>query len=314
MERFPFIVGCGRSGTTLVRAILDSHPDLAVPGESYFVVWLGRDRRRYQRPRGFDGQRFVSELVSDAWFRRWGLPEAEVRSALDAAHPASFAEAVRATYALYARHQGKARYGDKTPTYVLHLGLIAELLPEAVFVHVVRDGRDVALSLLEADWGPRTLEDAALHWKLHVEQGRRQGRALGPGRYREIRYEDLLDDPARGAAVLADFAGLGFDDAMLAYGERAASVLAGLPDPHEHQNLRLPPTKGLRAWRSEMTAGDVASFEALAGDLLDQLGYPREWPELSVGQQAEALRHRLRWRARRAGRRTRTLVARLAGR
>lgn len=311
---FPFIVGCGRSGTTLVRAILNAHPKLAVPGESYFVVWLGRRRRRYELAGGFDRAAFVADLTAQAWFRRWGLSGEQVHEALAAAGPDTFAGAVRAVFGAYARHQGKERYGDKTPIYVQHLPLIAELLPEAVFVHVVRDGRNVALSLLDAGWGPQAWEHAALHWRLQVRQGRAAGRALGADRYREIRYEDLLDDPEGEVRALCRFLDLEFDGAMLRYFEGAASLLRAEPHPHEHENLRLPPTKGLRDWRTTVSAAEVARFEALAGDLLGELGYERASPTLPAPARIRASQVEARWKAGRAARQVKSRAARALGR
>lgn len=311
---FPFIVGCGRSGTTLVRAILNAHPEVAVPGESYFVVWLGRQRRRYEVAGGFDQGSFLDDLSGQAWFRRWALPDDEVRAALADAAPTGFPDAVRAVYGAYARQHGKQRYGDKTPIYILHLPLIASLLPEVAFVHVLRDGRNVALSLLNAGWGPQRWEHAALHWKLQVERGRAAGRALGASRYCELRYEDLLDDPEGQVRTLCRFLGLEFDGSMLRYFEGAASLLSAEPYPHEHENLRLPPTKGLRDWRTAVTATEIAQFEALAGDLLTDLGYHRATSILTLSTRLHAHQVKTNWHLHRAARAAKSKAAKAAGR
>lgn len=311
---FPFIVGCGRSGTTLVRAMVNAHPRMAVPGESYFVVWLGRERRRYEAGAGFDQAAFLADLLSQAWFRRWGLSGDVVAEALAAATPADFPDAVRAVYGAYAARQGKPRYGDKTPIYVLHLDYIASLLPEAVFVHVIRDGRDVARSLLDAGWGPQSWERAALHWRSQVKRGRAAGRSLGAGRYRELRYEDLLEDPEGEVRALCPFLALDFDESMLRYFEGAASLLSAEPHPHEHENLRLPPTKGLRDWRGSVPAAELAQFEALAGDLLTDLGYGRAAGEVPLPARARAYRVEAAWRAERAARLVKSRAARALGR
>ena len=253
--------------------MLDSHPGMAIPGESYFPLWLSRVRHRYEHGPTFDTAAFADDLLGDAWFCRWGLPEEAVRPGVVAAAPADFAAAVRAVYRLYARHHGKERYGDKTPTFVLHVRPLSELFADATFVQVVRDGRDVALSLLEAEWGPRTIAEAALHWELHVRSGAHAGARLGPHRYSEIRYEDVVEDPVAAAADLCQRVGLEFDDAMLRYFEGVTPLLAGLPDAEEHQNLRRPPTTGIRDWRAQMAEDDVALFEALAGEALTQFGY-----------------------------------------
>ncbi|MCU1429550.1 MAG: sulfotransferase, partial [Actinomycetia bacterium] len=273
MDNFAFVVGCPRSGTTLLRAMLDSHPELAIPGESYFVVELAPAfRRRWWRR--FDRDAFASAVCGHERFQQWGLADADVRAALTSAAPTSYADAVRVVYGLYARRHGKARYGDKTPNYVLQLPLLAELFPEARFVHIVRDGRDVALSVTNIDeWGPKRVPGAAKYWVQHVGAGRDAGAALGPARYLDIRYEDLVAEPERVLRSVCEFLDLEFDDAMLTYYERFDEVIA--PDllPQYHQRLREPPKVQSR-WRTEMTEADREAFEAHAGPLLAAYSYP----------------------------------------
>jgi hypothetical protein len=244
---FPFVVGCSRSGTTLLRAMLDSHPELAVPPESHFA--LARSARSLRRA-----------LRREPWFALWEIAAPDVRR-LDCA------DAVRALFAAYAATRRKPRYADKTPHYVSHLPRLAARFPEARFVHVVRDGRDVALSLLEVPWGPDTIEEAALHWRRRVLEGRAAG--LPTDRYRELRYEALVADPERELRALAPWLELDYDAAMLAYPHHSLTV----PRPEHHRRLGLAPTPGLRDWRREMAPEDAACFEAVAGDALAELGY-----------------------------------------
>jgi hypothetical protein len=295
--RFPFVVGCGRSGTTLVRALLDAHPDLAVPDESYFPVWFARKRHRYELDGRFALERFLDDLLAHEQFARWGLDPDAVRAALTASAPASYPDAIRACFRLYAQRHGKTRYGDKTPVFVMHIPLLAQLFPEAVFVHVIRDGRDVALSRTEASWGTVRLDHEALLWRSQVEQGHADGVRLGGARYREIRYEDLLDDPERIARELCAFVDIDFDPSMLRYHERAAPLVDTLAIPQEHQNLLRPPTKGLRDWRSQLSPADAARFEALAGRTLRRFGYERTTEAVPVATRARALRDRGRYAA-----------------
>jgi hypothetical protein len=310
---FPFIVGCGRSGTTLVRALFDTHPRMAVPGESHFIVHLAEEGHGKDRARRFDQARFLEALFRHPRFRLWELPEAKVRSRFATDRPQTFAEAIRATFAAYAAAQGKPRYGDKTPGYVMHIPFLASQFPEARFVHVIRDGRDVALSYREIEFGPDSLEGAALHWKRFVQRGRKTGKQLGADRYREVRYEDLLDDPEGVTRGLCAFLDLEFDPAMLTYPERAEEVARGSAFPHAHKRLRLPPTKGLRDWRTAMSEEDVVLFESLAGDLLARLGYERT---VSPGTEdrLRAVSKRLRVDAGRAARRLTKPLRRAVGR
>lgn len=271
---FPIFVGSGRSGTTMFRNVFDAHPELAMCHEAHFIAPMLRRRTRYEADTGFAADDFVSDLFANPNFRRQGLDEADVRSTLTAAHPGTTADAIRTVMALYAQLRGKPLYGDKTPGYVISVDLLAEHFPEARFLHIIRDGRDVAMAYLDRDeWGPSSLADAAHYWKSRVGRGRRAGRRLGPGRYREVRYEDMVDDPEDVTRELCDFLGLEFDPAMLRFHEKGADFIAQTHDPAAFRNLAKPITKGMRDWRTQMTPDDIALFEAIAGDLLADVGY-----------------------------------------
>ena len=140
----------------------------------------------------FSWEIFAGLLKAHDRFKRWGLPPEVVYEAAEHSKPQTYADAIRLVYSCYARSKGKLRYGDKTPRYVRKLELISRVFPEARFVHVIRDGRDVALSLLERDWGPKTIEQAASLWRKRVRAGRRAGAILGRRCYIEVRYEDLV--------------------------------------------------------------------------------------------------------------------------
>jgi hypothetical protein len=284
---FPFFVGCGRSGTTLLRAMFDARADLAIPDEVAFIIRYARPHYalRYGWPRRFDAAACVDLILADWSFRRWALPEEAARGALTDPAPASFADTIRRLYACAAAARGKPRYADKTPMHVLHLPRLARLFPEARFVHIIRDGRDVALSYQSVTWGPTTAEEAAIRWRGSVRRGRRNGRRLGPGRYREVRYEELVAEPERALRSLCEFLDLEWDDAMLHHHVAAGAVVATTRFPGAHQRLLLPPTRGLRDWRRDMPERDVAGFEAIAGDLLDELGYGRATAPSSVPEQ-----------------------------
>lgn len=289
---FPFIVARGRSGTTLLRAMFDAHPQLAIPHESHFVIQFAGRRGVFERAGGFDVERFTRELFRHWAFRRWDLPEDEVRRAYAAAPPADFPAAIRGLYAAFAGHRGKTRYADKTPSYVLHVDALGSLFPEAKIIHLLRDGRDVALSYLATDFGSQTLGMAAISWDRYVRAGRDAGTRLGADRYREVRYEDLIRDPEEVLTGLCEFVGLDFDDRMLRFHERAGSVLKGISHVEHHQNLKRPLTSGLRDWRRDMPPRGAEVFDVLAGDLLDELGYGRSTDRPSMAASVVALRYR----------------------
>ena len=284
---FPIFVGSGRSGTTVFRNIFDSHPDLAITHEAHFVAPMAKRRGRYET-NGFDTDRFVADLFKNSNFVRQGLLQDAVQAQLEADAVSGFADAVRSVFRLYAADHGKTMAGDKTPGYVNHLELLGGVFPEAKFVHVIRDGRDVALGYLDrAEWGPSTVADAALYWRSRVSRGRRGGSALGPARYVEVRYEDLVDDPEKTIRHLCDFLGLEYHDEMLRFHEKGAAFIAASNTPEAFGGLAKPITKGMRDWRVQMDAADVALFESIAGQQLGEVGY-----ELASGAPSPTIRMR----------------------
>jgi Sulfotransferase family len=283
-EPFVFVVGKGRSGTTLVRAMLTAHPDMAIPPETHFIVPLSMDKSVVPDQQQVDVDTLVDRLESHHGFPGMGLEATGLRRELDQRAPLNYSDAIRGLFESYALKQGKSRYGDKTPGHVLHIPVLAGLFEEARFVHVIRDGRNVMLSNFDTDFGPAGIAEGALVWRRLVTEGRRTGRALGPERYCEVRYEDLLEDPEAVIRRVSEFVSLDYHENMLRYFERGSTIVGSA---EHHRNLDLPPTKGLRDWSSEMPAHQLAVFERLAGDQLEAFGYERSTARLGPRARAE---------------------------
>jgi hypothetical protein len=271
------VLGMWRSGTTLLKEMLDSHSELAIPLESYFLpsLWF-RHRRRT------DTERLLADTGRISLVRRWGIPADEVRRRLPSG--AGFSDVVGTLYELYAESRGKTRFGDKTPSYMQHLEALEAAFPGAQYVHIIRDCRDVASAYVSmrqrprlTDGFPRRLAGGACQWRLDVDNARRFGAALAPGRYLELRYEDLVANPEPRLREICAVLGLDFEPAMLDYHRHVDGSL----DPKLHPNLVRPPTRGLRNWRKELKPETVERVEAIAGDLLTELGYERAFPSPS---------------------------------
>ena len=275
-----FIVGSARSGTTLLRLILNAHPDVAVPPESRFITELWTGQREVEL------RAFLKALAVHKRFETWDLPIEVVAEEIGTTTQVDYADAVSAAFSAYARVNGKSRWGDKTPRYVEHIELLATLFSGARFIHLVRDGRNVALSYANVPFGPKTVGKAAALWRTRVIAGRTGGAALGGKRYLEIRYEDLVEDPAGETKEICEFLDLTFDPGMLDYTERArGSVLprASMYNPHVTE----PPQTNVRSWQNSMPPDQVEIFEAVAGDALSLLAYERRFP--TPGPKARAI-------------------------
>ena len=278
----PFVVGVGRSGTTLLRLMLDAHPQLAIPAETHFVPDL------IEREGECDSMMEIADaIIASRTWDDFGLDPVDLQIA--AAEAQTAAEVMRAFYRLCAEREGKPRWGDKTPGYVKRMRTIGKALDEARFIHLIRDGRDVALSRLKRGMGAqKPIGDVADLWQRRIENARKQAKHLR-GRYLELRYEDLVAGPEPALREICDLIELDFDPAMLTHHERAGERIAELGDLEAEGERRgreagerqashalasePPSTVRTGIWRTEMDPSDRAEFEHVAGDLLAELGY-----------------------------------------
>jgi sulfotransferase family protein len=264
-----FVLGVSRSGTTMLRVILDRSPGIAIPDETFFVPQLA-----HRHPGVVDPAELLEDVRRLPRLAAWEVPLEDIASRLRPGMTTG--EALDAVFQAYAAKHAKPRWGDKTPMYMRHLALIDRLFPDAQYVHLIRDGRDAALAFLDMPEGvvtrtwahPRSPAGFACEWRTEVRRARELGARVGPSRYHEVRYENLVADTETVVRSICAFAELPFEPAML---EFAGSVDVSAK-PH-HQRLLQPPTRGVREWREQMGEEDVRAFEAVAGGLLSELGY-----------------------------------------
>lgn len=285
---FLFVVGCQRSGTTMLQRMLDAHPQLAVAYDSLFITRAIKGEAIGFDPALTDA---VVELArTHPRFSRLGLSEEAVARA--AAGAGVYSGFVSGIYDELARMHGKPLAGEKSPGYCRHLPHLHALMPWVKVVHLIRDGRDIALSI--RDWGKgaaklelwetEPIAAGALWWRRDVIRGCGDGRELPSEVYLEVRYEELVADPEGGLRTIAAFLGLAYDGAMVEYHLGKTKEKAGL----SAKAAWLPPTKGIRDWRGQMSERDQELFEALAGEQLGMLGYERRFGRISDGVAAAA--------------------------
>jgi hypothetical protein len=279
----PFIVGCSRSGTTLLRLMLDAHPDLAIPAETHFIPAIVPECATAGEPR----RRFVEQLTSFYTWQDFGIDAQVLERRVEDIEPFRIDEALRVFFRLYAERWGKSRWGEKTPSYCLHMRLIHQLLPEARFIHMIRDGRDVALSHRDKWFGPKQIDEAAQWWVDRITATRIQ--VADVPFYLEVNFEELVLEPEATLRKISEFIELPWDPAVLEYhkhaAERVAEVSHDLVRPDspvvpalERVRIHAMNTQPLAVhriarWRTEMPASDRVVFERIAGGLLQELGY-----------------------------------------
>lgn len=259
-----FVVGMNGSGSTMLADSLGRHPDLYVfENETWVLPWFIRNAGRYgDLEHDFGARRRLADALGSArafWQRNSKSPVHVPDAALSEPGFASVADAV---YRHFAAKSDKTRWGDKSPMYLQHVGLLARTFPDARFVHIYRDGRDAAQSF-HRRWGYHPLR-TLYRWKKIVGAGQQQGAQLGPERYMEVSYEQLTRDPEPWMRKICAFLGMAFDPCVL---ESSMRFVEG----EQSKAGRMVVNSG--KWQAYFTRGQIEAMERIAGAKLSELGY-----------------------------------------
>jgi len=264
-----FVVGMNGSGTTMLLDNLGRHPQLyAFPRETRLIPHLIVNQQKFgdlEKDENF--QRLWEEVLGLTVFecvneyRKLSLPEDWHE------YPRSLAGVLDGVFRYFAAREGKQRWCEKTPQHVQHIEQLSELYPLARFIHVVRDGRDAAVSF-NRRWY-RTPELTLFRWKKVVAEGHRQGQKLGSERYMEVRYEDLTTAPEYWLRKICKFLGVSFNEAVLL---STQPYLNGT-QPHSEGTELGALRSNSGHWKKYFTARKLKSLECIAGSTLASFGY-----------------------------------------
>lgn len=270
-----FMFGFERSGTTLLSMMVGAHPEIAVP-LSVTGLWY-RYARRLEDDYGHlatreDLERLVDALLAEERIRLWDV-ELDRDAVLDGLAPGSFAAVVARFHELYALAKGKPLWANIDIATLEHMDLANRLFPQARFLHIVRDGRDVALSHETYRYGGSNTLECAERWVQQLRTNLKMGAMLDPGRYRTLRYEDLVLDSENTLREVCRFIGVDYSPAMLDYPQMVADKI-----PESRRSLwpalDKPPVKSkVYGWKQRMGAAKRMVFENVANGLLRELGY-----------------------------------------
>jgi hypothetical protein len=252
--------GCGRSGTTLARVILDSHPSICCGPESKLLLDEPLDAARLAARFKFDRDQ-VLQARDDS---------------------ASRGEFIDRFASMCCASAGKQRWAEKTPRNVLHLRWIFDHFPQTRFVHLLRDGRDVACSLRTHPrhkvvngrlvplntWRP--MEECAGRWRDSLAAVQP---FLADARVHTVRYEDLVAQPELTTKRLFEFVGEPWDPRVLAHADADSRFRDATTFPQNPEALRPIDRSAMHRWERDMTTDDRGIFKQIAGDLLVEYGY-----------------------------------------
>ena len=268
-----FIVGSGRSGSTLLRVILCAHSQVVIPPETYFIMPLLE-----QLPPGVPltaAQVTAAQEIITGHYR-WpdmGLPETEFTAAVTRLERPSLQDILNVIYDFHLDQEGKTIWGDKTPPYVSIVPGLLSLYPDARIIHLVRDGRDVAKSFQSTGWyGPLLYKNTG-EWKgaiRSIHDCQRNHPEIG---IYEVRYEDLVLDTEETIHALCRHLDLAFEPGMLDWADGLATKIPER-EAHIHRKLRRKPqAKDVERWKHEMTRREILVTESYISHELESAGY-----------------------------------------
>jgi len=271
-----FIGACPRSGTTLLRVMLDSHPDLAIPHETNFIRQLWWQRRRFGDLRDPANRLrvarwiFTTKDTRGSRLRDGRISRRDaIRRVADA--PPTIGSIVQACLRLYADVNGKPRWGDKRPAYSGFIGTLFTMFPNGQYINVVRDPRGAVASQIPMGWDPpeAAMTGAVARWEAAVLRTDDFAARLRPDQLMDLRYEDLVSDPRAVLERVCGFAGLRAGHAVDAMLSKPRGELRGA-----HRRVAQPiTTTSVERWRERLEPREVALVEQATAPLLDRFGY-----------------------------------------
>ena len=308
-----FMGACPRSGTTLIRTMLNCHPELAMPHETRFLVDAYRGRRKWG-----DMSDAARRRALASWIVR--QPKTRVQRLTkdfdgfverSVAAPPTLGAVLSTGFRMYAERHDKQRWGDKRPSYVLDLDAVLAMFPNAQFINVVRDPRAAVASIRKIGWFADGLSAGTDLWLRSQRSADRWRRKLARDQFFELQYEQLVDDTEGALAGLLEFLGLDPDglESMLNYHEKI-----DIKSRQIHPLVDKPVTAAaVRSWESSLARPEVGLIESTLADRMARYGYEPVATGVQVPRElTRALRARQRsWRREDIQRRRADLQCRL---
>jgi hypothetical protein len=282
-----YIIGNPRSGTSLLRLMLTCHPEVVIPPEGHFFLWL--EAKFGDRAFPEVAQQFIDELVMTKKFETWGIEKQALQALFSECAPQKFRDAVALVYCSYGILKGRSEFrywGDKNKLWKDKLQSVLRYFPNSKFVHIVRDGRDVACSFKELSaremhtfkYGPRmpdNMHNIAEHWAANITFIQKFIATLQPNQHITVRYEDLILSPRRTLTEVAGFLQLKFSESMLDYARRNRDEKLE-PDETMQWKLKLNgklEKANIGKFQRLLTEHEVAIFENRCEEILKCYGY-----------------------------------------
>lgn len=272
IERAFFIVGCPRSGTTLLQQMLDAHPEVAVAPETHFMrlFWNARDEYG-DLAEDHNYQQLVDQIIALPEFLEMELNAQDFSEA--AWHiKRNYAAIFQLLLGMFANRRGVNIVGEKTPNHVLYMPDIQKLFPDARFVHIVRDPRSVVNSWRSVPWSKGSVAGDAEMWRYYVSAAQRKP-PVENNKLFTLHYEKLVLEPENALRSLCQFIGLKFEPAMLNYHQNQTTLVNTTREPWKGNAVKPVNQASLTKWQKQLSAKEVAEIESNVWFEMKHLGY-----------------------------------------
>jgi hypothetical protein len=273
-ERPLVIVGCPRSGTTLLSTMLHAHPRIAIPPETRWLRATYQRRRSFGDLRAEENRRRLAHFITrrkNSKFDDLGISRENTVERIVAAPP-TLGSATAAVFEEFAATRDKPRWGEKRPSHAFWLDRLLALWPDLQVVHLVRDPRACVASLMRHPFFTAPLEHAAVMWLRTEREMSGFEKRSRPGQYHRVRYEDLLVDPRRELQRLCTFLDERFDETMLRPAAAAGDIVPQRAAHHVRTRGPVDPSR-IEAWREELSAADIGLIEFGCARMMGVRGY-----------------------------------------
>jgi Sulfotransferase family len=274
-ERPIIVLGCPRSGTTLLTTMLHAHPRIAMPPETRFLLSLYQHRARFGDLRDEQNRTKLATAITGRKATHFHDLHIDADTVVKriVEGPPTLGSALAAVWEEFAAARGKPRWGEKRPAYTLWTGALQRLFPDAQFVGLVRDPRACVASLLKTTWWKGGFERALTAWVRSDWYMRRFARTADSETYFQLQYEELVVDPRPHLERLCAYLGEDFDEHMLDHTQAAADIVPQRARHHVLAHGEVDPSR-IEAWRAVLTPEQVGLIERVCKRRMEQYGYP----------------------------------------
>jgi hypothetical protein len=281
-----FVVGCQRSGTTALAVMLDRHSGIAMlPETQFYHTYVQRDLANGGPQLHY---RMIERALDDDFIRETGLTPDEV---LDhyCESEATYDNLFRSILSAFVAKKGKRRAAEKSCHHLFHVEKLLSLYPDAKFICILRDGRDVVQSIRNVPWGRnRPVAGLCRAWNSFAKEMLRCQRRLSPRNFAVVRFADLMLRPEFTLRAICEFLGEAFEPGMLSESTASAAV-PSVELGWKGKALGAPDSKRVGAWRHSVAKSEVARMNFYMGRMLERTGYT----ETQV--RGASLLRRIRW-------------------